>query len=291
VTAIPVRGRAQLNRVPEVTVFFWIIKVLATTVGETAADMTATHFGLSVGQTALVMSIPLVIALVLQFSRRRYVAVPYWTGIVLISIVGTLITDTLSDGYGVSLWVTTSLFSIALVATFCAWFAREHTLSIHTVITGRRECFYWLTVLFTFALGTAGGDLLAEQVGLGYLPSALMFAAAIAIVCASHLRGGIGAVAAFWAAYVLTRPLGASIGDFLSQPRQIGGLGLGTVATSMLFLAAILALVTYLAVAKIDQTEREAVSAGEVEECPSCAINLVPAAAECVECGWLAEAA
>jgi uncharacterized membrane-anchored protein len=291
VTAIRAGRRAPLNRVPEVTAFFWTIKILATTVGETAADMTASHFGLTVGQTALVMSVPLVVALAAQFSRRRYVAVPYWTAIVLISIVGTLITDTLSDGYGVSLWVTTSLFSVALVATFCGWYLRERTLSIHTVITGRRERFYWLTVLFTFALGTAGGDLLAEQVGLGYLPSALLFAAAIALIWAAHLRAGLGAVAAFWAAYVLTRPLGASIGDFLSQPRHIGGLGLGTVTTSVLFLSSILALVTYLAVAKVDRTERATLRVVGAEECPSCAVHLAAKAAECVECGWLAEAA
>jgi uncharacterized membrane-anchored protein len=291
VTAISLRRRAPLNRVPEVTAFFWIIKILATTVGETAADMTATHFGLSVGQTALAMSIPLMAALALQFSRRRYVALPYWTGIVLISIVGTLITDTLSDGYGVSLWITTSLFSFALMVTFCAWFLRERTLSIHTVITGRRETFYWVTVLFTFALGTAGGDLLAEQVGLGYLPSALLFAAAIAIVYGAHRRAGLGAVAAFWAAYVLTRPLGASIGDFLSQPRHLGGLGVGTVTTSTLFLGSILALVTYLAVTRIDQTERAALDMVDAEACPSCALRLAPAAAICADCGWLAEAA
>lgn len=290
-TATRAGGRAPLNRVPEVTAFFWTIKILATTVGETAADMTANHFGLTVGQTALVMCVPLVVALAAQFSRRGYVAVPYWTGIVLISIVGTLITDTLSDGYGVSLWVTTSLFSVALVATFCAWYLRERTLSIHTVITGRRESFYWLTVLFTFALGTAGGDLLAEQVGLGYFPSALLFAVAIALIWAAHLRAELGAVAAFWAAYVLTRPLGASIGDFLSQPRHIGGLGLGTVATSVLFLSSILALVTYLAVSKVDRTERAALHVVEAEECPSCAVHLAAKTVVCVECGWLAEAA
>jgi uncharacterized membrane-anchored protein len=291
VTATRAGGRAPLNRVPEVTAFFWIIKILATTVGETAADMTASHFGLTVGQTALVMCVPLLVALAAQFSRRRYVAVPYWTAIVLISIVGTLITDTLSDGYGVSLWVTTSLFSVALIATFCAWYLRERTLSIHAVITGHRESFYWLTVLFTFALGTAGGDLLAEQVGLGYFPSALLFAAAIAVIWAGHLRAGLGAVAAFWVAYVLTRPLGASIGDFLSQPRHIGGLGLGTVTTSVLFLSSILALVIYLAVSKVDQTQSMALSVVGAE-CPSCAIHL-PArgSLECVECGWLAEAA
>src|SRR5689334_17155174 len=157
-------SRALLNRVPEITIYFWIIKVLATTVGETAADLTSSHFGFSLGTTTLIMSCILAPALVYQFSLRRYLPGPYWLAVVLISIVGTLITDNLSDGYGVSLWVATGVFSVALAATFATWFWHERTLSIHKVWTSRREAFYWLAVLFTFALGTAGGDLVAEQI-------------------------------------------------------------------------------------------------------------------------------
>ncbi|MBC7460309.1 MAG: hypothetical protein H7287_03005, partial [Thermoleophilia bacterium] len=143
------------------------------------------------------------------------------------------------------------------------WYASEGTFSIHTVFTGRRETFYWLTVLFTFALGTAGGDLIAEQVGLGYWKSALLFAASIAVVSVAHRLLGLGSIAAFWMAYVITRPLGASIGDYLAQPKSIGGLGLGTTNTSIIFLMAILGLVTYLGVTRIDRTERIAPSALE----------------------------
>lgn len=170
--------------------------------------------------------------LAVQFRVRRYVPAVYWSAIVLISVVGTLITENLTDNAGVPLEVTTVLFSGALAVTFAAWFATERTLSIHTIVTPTRESFYWLAVLFTFALGTAAGDLLAERLGVGYWPSALIFAAVIALVYVGHRAHLLGAVLAFWIAYVLTRPLGASIGDYLSQARSDGGLGLGTTVTS-----------------------------------------------------------
>ena len=163
-----------------------------------------------------------------QFRVRRYVPGIYWLAVVLISIVGTLITDNLTDNFGVSLVTTTIVFSVVLAATFAAWYASERTLSIHTIVTTRREAFYWLTVLFTFALGTAAGDLTAERLAIGYWQSALLFGALIAVVYVAHLRLGLNAILAFWIAYILTRPLGASIGDYLSQPRADGGLGLGT---------------------------------------------------------------
>lgn len=256
--------RELLNRVPEITLFFWIIKILATTVGETAADYLNENLGLGLTNTTWVMSAVLLIALVVQFTRRRYIAGPYWFAVVLISVVGTLITDNLTDNLGVGLWTTTIGFSIALVATFIAWYASEGTFSIHTVFTTRRETFYWLAVLFTFALGTAGGDLIAEQVGLGFWKSALAFAAAIAVVWGAHRFLGLGAITAFWSAYVLTRPLGASIGDYLSQPTADGGLGLGTTVTSLLFLATILGLVVYLSVTRIDRTESRRAGALEL---------------------------
>ena len=146
----------------------------------------------------------------------------------LISVVGTQITDNLSDNYGVSLVTTTTLFSIALAIVFAVWFASERTLSIHTIYTTKREGFYWLAVLFTFALGTAAGDLTAERLNVGYAWSLALFAAAIALVAAAHYWLNLNAVLAFWLAYILTRPLGASTGDLLSQPRHAGGLGLGT---------------------------------------------------------------
>ena len=246
-------GRVLLNKVPEVTVFFWIIKILATTVGETFADFLS-GLGLGLGGTTVVMTAVFVVVLVVQFRTRRYVPAIYWLTVVLISVVGTLLTDNLTDVLGVPLELSTAVFAIALGITFAVWYSSERTLSIHSVVTFRREAFYWLAVLFTFALGTAVGDLVDERFGVGYWPTALLVALIIAAVAVSHLVFRANAVLTFWIAYVLTRPLGASLGDGLSQPRADGGFGLGTTWTSVLFLVTILAVVAYLAVTKRDQT-------------------------------------
>lgn len=238
--------RVMLNKVPEVTVAFWVIKVLATTVGETAADFLAVTLGLGLSGTTMIMGALTVAALVAQFRARRYRPTLYWVSVVLISIVGTLVTDGLVDGLGVSLWVTTLGFAVALTVTFSTWWAVERTLSIHTIQTTRRESFYWAAILFTFALGTAAGDLLSEGLALGYAVALAVFAAAIALVALAYNRRLLAAIPAFWAAYVLTRPLGASVGDLLSQAPADGGLGLGTVATSGVFLLVTFALVTHL---------------------------------------------
>ena len=248
-------ARKMLNKVPEVTLYFWVIKVLCTTVGETASDFLADNVGLGLTKTTFITGALLLAALFFQFRLRRYVAGVYWLGIVLISVVGTQITDNLTDNLGVSLVTTTIVFGIALAVVFAIWYWSERTLSIHTIFTTRRESFYWLAVLFTFALGTAAGDLTAERLNVGYAWSLVLFAGAIALVAAAHYRLGLGAVTAFWIAYILTRPLGASTGDLLSQPRNVGGLGLGTTATSAIFLAAILAVVTYLSITHRDVTE------------------------------------
>jgi uncharacterized membrane-anchored protein len=253
-------GRRMLNKVPEVTLFFWIIKILATTVGETAADFLNTNLGLGLTGTSLVMASLLAVVLVFQFKARRYVPGVYWLGVVMISVVGTLITDNLVDNLGVSLVTTTVVFAIALSATFAAWFVVERTLSIHSIFTSRREGFYWLAILFTFALGTAAGDLAAEHLNLGYWVSALMFGGLIAVVAVAHYRFRLNAVLAFWVAYILTRPLGASLGDYLSQTRRDGGLGLGTSGTSALFLTAILSLVAYLAITRRDVSPRAVIA-------------------------------
>ena len=247
--------RQMLNKVPEVTLFFWIIKILCTTVGETAADNLNEKLGLGLTGTSLVMSVLLVVALFFQFRKRRYVPGLYWLAVVLISVVGTLITDNLTDNLGVALELSTAVFSVALAATFAVWYRSERTLSIHTIVTTRREAFYWLAILFTFALGTAAGDLVAERANLGYGVSVAIFGAAIAAVTIAHYWFGLGPVLAFWLAYILTRPLGASIGDLMSQPRSNGGLALGTTGTSLIFLATILALVVYLTITRADRTE------------------------------------
>lgn len=255
---------ALLNKVPEITFYFWAIKILCTTVGETAADFLSEKMNFGLTGTSLVMGVLLIFALILQFKVRKYVPAIYWLAVVLLSVVGTLITDNLTDHFGVRLVTTTWIFSIALVLTFLVWFASEKTLSIHSIVTRKRESFYWLAILFTFALGTASGDLIAEQFKIGYLPSALIFAGAIALITISHyvVRGMLAlehrhqstnAVIAFWAAYILTRPLGASIGDYLSQAHKDGGLGLGTTTTSFIFLTAILGLVVYLTATRRDE--------------------------------------
>jgi uncharacterized membrane-anchored protein len=247
----------MLNKVPEVTLYFWVIKVLCTTVGETAADFLNDTLGFGLTNTTYVMSAVLADALVFQFRLRRYVPGVYWLAVVLISIVGTLITDNLTDNFGVSLVTTTVVFSVLLAATFGVWYASERTLSIHTIVTTRREGFYWLAVLFTFALGTAAGDLTAERLAVGYWQSALLFGGLIAVVYVAHVRFALNAILAFWIAYILTRPLGASIGDFLSQPRADGGLGLGTTVTSVVFLLTILVVVVFLTITKRDMIESE----------------------------------
>ncbi|MBN9630765.1 MAG: hypothetical protein J0I18_09175 [Actinobacteria bacterium] len=257
----PNRPALRENKVPEPTVSFWAIKILATTVGETAADLLSSSLHLGTQLTSLVMAVVFLVVFVVQFRSARYIPGVYWLTVVLISVVGTLITDNLTDGLGVPLIVSTAVFAIALIATFAVWYGFERTLSIHDIVTRRREAFYWLAVLFTFALGTAAGDLVAEQLNLGYLVSVIVFAVAIGAVALAHFGFKLNAIVAFWIAYVLTRPLGASLGDLLSQPTADGGLGFGTIVTSLIFLAAILALVVYLSVTGRGRTPRAAVAA------------------------------
>ena len=234
------------NKVPEVTLIFWVIKIMATTVGETAADFINIRLGLGLTGTSLVMSVLLIGVLVQQIRAPRYNPTLYWLSVVMISIVGTLITDNLSDNLGVSLMITTPVFAVILAITFAIWYASEKTLSIHTIYTRRRELFYWAAILFTFALGTAAGDLMAERLALGYFTSLLIFAIAIAAITAYHFLWRGNAILCFWLAYILTRPLGASCGDLLSQPVGNGGLGIGTTITSAVFLLVILGLVWFL---------------------------------------------
>jgi uncharacterized membrane-anchored protein len=270
------RGRNIINKVPEVTIFFWIIKVLCTTVGETAADFLGTNLNLGLTVTTWIMTAILLIALFFQFRSSKYVPGVYWLAVVLISVVGTQITDNLTDNLGVSLITTTTVFAIILAIVFAIWYSIEKTLSIHSINTVGREAFYWLAVLFTFALGTAAGDLMAERLDLGYLTSLIIFAAAIAVIAAAHygLKAYLGAehkhmttnaVLAFWLTYILTRPLGASIGDYLSQTPGDGGVGLGTTATTGIFLAAILLTVIYLAVTRVDVTTPKEARAKYIE--------------------------
>jgi len=249
----PSLGHRMLNKVPEVTLFFWIIKILCTTVGESFADNLNQKLNLGLTNLTYIIGAALVVVLIVQFRARRYIPGVYWLAVVLISVFGTLITDNLTDNFGVALQTTTIIFSIGLAIVFATWYAFEKTLSIHTIFTTRRESFYWLAILFTFALGTAAGDLTAEKLNVGYLNSGFIFGGAIALITFAHYRLKLNAVLAFWLAYILTRPLGASIGDYMSQKKVDGGLGLGTTATSLIFLSTILGLVIFLTITKKDQ--------------------------------------
>jgi uncharacterized membrane-anchored protein len=244
----------MLNKVPEVTVYFWIIKILCTTVGESFADYINSTLGFGLTNTTIVFSVALAAVLVVQFRLRKYVPGVYWLAVVLISVVGTLLTDILTDSQGVPLWVSSTIFAAVLAIVFAIWYAREQTLSIHSIVTTPREAFYWLAVLVTFALGTAAGDWTLELTGWGPGPSVLVPAGLIAAVLVAW-RLGAGPVLSFWLAYILTRPLGANIGDYLGSARADGGLGLGTLGTSVIFLSTIFLVVVYLSITHRDQTE------------------------------------
>ena len=246
-----------MNKVPEITLFFWVIKIMCTTVGETAADYLNDNLGFGLSNTTYVTGALLAVLLLAQFRIPRYTPPVYWAVVVVISVFGTLITDNLTDARGVALETSTAVFAAILAVVFAMWYAVERTLSIHSIVTVRREAFYWLTILFTFALGTAAGDLVGEKSGLGFGLSVVLWGGIIAAITLAHVRLRLDAVLAFWLAYILTRPLGASIGDGLSQPKADGGLGVGTTVTSYVFLLVILALVAYLTSTRRDQTPPE----------------------------------
>lgn len=245
-------GRQMLNKVPEITLFFWIIKVLCTTVGETFSDFLNINLGLGLTLTTILMGVAFIVVIYFQFRATKYVPGIYWLTVVMISVLGTLVTDNLTDGIGVPLELSTVVFSVLLMLTFLFWYLSEKTLSVHSIFTVKREAFYWLAILFTFALGTAVGDLYSEQLGLGYLNTGIIVASIITSVFLAWKFLKIDAVLAFWTAYIFTRPLGASLGDFLSQPKEYGGLGQGATVTSVAFLIAILGIIIFLSVTKLD---------------------------------------
>jgi uncharacterized membrane-anchored protein len=238
-----VRTRAWLNKVPAITATFWVIKVLSTTIGETFADYLSVNVGLGPAVTDAVMIAVLAVALVVQLRTRQYTPWIYWLCVVLVSIVGTQITDFLTDSLGVSLYLSTVVFAVILAVVFIVWHRQEGTLAITSIDTPRREGFYWGAILTTFALGTAGGDLATEALSLGFRNGTIIFGGLILLTWLAR-RGGAGVVLTFWIAYVLTRPLGASLGDLLTQAKDFGGLNLGPSKTSLLFFAVILVLVT-----------------------------------------------
>jgi uncharacterized membrane-anchored protein len=230
------------NKVPKVALSFWIIKIMSTTVGETGADYLTVNAGLGKAVTGGAMAALLALALFQQLRARRCVPWIYWLTVVLVSVVGTQITDALTDSLGVSLYLSTTVFAVLLAAIFAVWYWRERTLSIQQIYKGRREWFYWTAILCTFALGTAAGDLATEALGLGFQWGVVAFAALITLTLLAF-SFGVNSVLTFWIAYILTRPLGASLGDLLSQSPKYDGLGLGAMHTSILFLSIITILV------------------------------------------------
>ncbi len=229
-------------KVPAITLSFWIVKIMCTTVGETGADYLAVDAGLGQGLTRTLMAALLAVALAWQLRTRRYTPWIYWLTVVLVSVVGTQITDLFTDKLGVSLYVSTSVFAVLLAVIFWVWYAVEYTLSIHDIVTRRRELFYWAAILCTFALGTAAGDLATEALHLGFVRGAIAFGVLIGLSYAAWRLGG-DAVLTFWIAYILTRPFGAALGDLLTQAKAYGGLGMGAMWTSALFLSVIVLLV------------------------------------------------
>jgi uncharacterized membrane-anchored protein len=244
-------------RVPEVTLYFWVIKLLSTAMGESTSDYSVHAIDPVI---AVVLGfIGFVVALALQFWVRRYIAWTYWLAVCGVGVFGTMAADVLHVRFGVPYVASAALFAVALAAVFSAWDRTERTLSFHTIDTPRREMFYWAAVVATFAMGTALGDLFAYTFGLGYFPSALVFAAVIAIPAIGHWKFNWNPIFAFWFAYVATRPLGASLADWLGKPASASGLGLGSGRVALVLALLIFAFVAYLAVTKRD-VQRAAVA-------------------------------
>ena len=240
-----------MKKVPEVTVYFWIIKLLTTAMGEATSDYLVHQLNPIIA--VALGGICFAAALVLQFSVRRYVPWVYWLTVVMVAIFGTMAADVLHIGLGIPYIVSTAFFAAALVVIFSVWYISEKTLSIHSIYTRRRELFYWATVVTTFALGTAVGDLTATTLGLGYFLSGVMFAILIAIPALAYRLLGLNEIFAFWLAYILTRPLGASFADWMGKPLNAGGLGWGSGWVSIGLTILIVGFVSYLTVTRKDQ--------------------------------------
>ncbi|HTA15539.1 MAG TPA: hypothetical protein VK781_11855 [Solirubrobacteraceae bacterium] len=238
-----------LTKVPEITVIFWVLKLLTTGMGEAMSDFLGQK---SVPLAGAIGIFGLWGALWLQLRTREYRAPQYWFAVMMVAIFGTMAADGVHDGASLPYTVTTPLYAIVVAAVFLFWYRSEGTLSIHSITTPRREAFYWAAVLATFALGTAAGDLAAISLNLGFLDSAVLFAAVIAIPAIGWWRFDLNPIFAFWFAYIVTRPLGASFADWFSKPHASTGLGLGDGLVSALALAVFIALVAYLTVTKRD---------------------------------------
>jgi len=247
--------RLGVTKVPQITIWFWIAKIASTGMGEATSDFLYARYGTLVdGAVGVVV---LAVALALQFATKRYNTWIYWFAVVAVSITGTMGADGLHVVVGLPYTVTTVLFAVILAAIFIAWYRTEGTLSIHSITTPRREVFYWLTVIATFALGTALGDLTATTVGIGYFSSAVLFLVIIAIPLVAHWKLHMNSVFAFWFAYTITRPLGASIADWMGVAHHLGGLDWGRGNVAMFLFVPILIAVAYMAISGVDKTPDE----------------------------------
>ena len=233
-----------MRKVPEITIYFWLLKLLTTAMGEVTSDYLVHQFNpylaVALGGFGLLVS------LILQFSVRRYVAWIYWLAVVMVAIFGTMAADVLHIELGVPYIISTTFFVIALAVIFVAWYMTEKTLSIHSINTRRRELFYWATVMATFALGTATGDMTALTMHLGFFSSGVMFATLFAATALAYWLFGLNRIFAFWLAYILTRPFGASFADWIGKPKSLSGLGVGTGEVSLVLTSLIVILVVYL---------------------------------------------
>jgi uncharacterized membrane-anchored protein len=245
---------SRLSKVPEVTLFFWIVKALTTALGESTSDYLV--HAMAPVAAVLIGFVAFCAALVIQFRVRRYIAWAYWFAVAMVGVFGTMAADVLHVGFGVPYAVSTALFVVVLSAVFVTWYAVEKTLSIHSIRTPRRELFYWAAVVSTFAMGTAAGDMSAVTLRLGYFASGVLFAVLILVTAGGYWLFGLNSVFAFWFAYVLTRPVGASFADWFGKPRGLGGLGVGSGLVSVLLAVLIAGFVAYLAHTKIDTPDR-----------------------------------
>ncbi len=250
------------SKVPEVTVYFWIVKLLSTAMGESTSDFLVFHINPYVA--VIFGCVGLVVSLILQFSVRRYIPWVYWLAVVMVAVFGTMAADVTHVVLGVPYVISTTVFASALAIIFIAWYRTEKTLSIHSIYTRRREMFYWATVMATFALGTAAGDMTASTLGLGYFPSFVLFAILFAVPAVAHRFFGLNAIVAFWFAYVITRPLGASFADWMGKP-FLGGLGLGDAKVALVLTILIIICVGYLTLSRVDVADSRSHADGVVE--------------------------
>jgi uncharacterized membrane-anchored protein len=245
------RGRQYAaSKVPVITVWFWIIKVLTTAMGEATSDYLAHTFNPYI--VVPLGGIALVLTLVVQLSVSRYITWVYWFTVVMVAVVGTMVADSLHIQFGIPYTVSTAFFAVVLACILALWYRSEKTLSIHSIYTRRREMFYWATVLATFALGTAAGDWSARTLGLGFFKAGVLFAVVIAVPAIGNWKLRMNPIFAFWFAYVLTRPLGASFADWMDQPKFIGGLALGDGPVAVALTIPIVLLVAYLGISRKD---------------------------------------